>query len=121
MFPTSSLSPSSRPACARPSSSYIRAQLLPPRRLHAVLKRYSGNSLFQPSSFLELEDASHRHRQVVRVRRQSHMQVGDRVLVEPVGVNATIKRLIPLWKFGKPEPVKIYFDCGLGRTFDKTE
>ena len=52
---------------------------------------------------------------------KAHMQVGDRVLVEPVGVNATIKRLIPVWKFGKPEPVKIYFDCGLGRTFDETE
>ena len=29
---------------------------------------------------------------------KAHMQVGDRVLVEPVGVNATIKRLIPVWK-----------------------
>ena len=35
---------------------------------------------------------------------KAHMQVGDRVLVEPVGVNVTIKRLIPVWKFGKPEP-----------------
>ena len=52
---------------------------------------------------------------------KAHMQVGDRVLVEPVGVNATIKRLIPVWKFGKPEPVKIYLDCSLGRTFDETE
>ena len=52
---------------------------------------------------------------------KAYMQVGDRVLVKPVGVNATIKRLIPVWKFGKPEPVKIYFDCGLGRTFDETE
>ena len=46
---------------------------------------------------------------------------GSRTCAGPVGVNATIKRLIPVWKFGKPEPFKIYFDCGLGRTFDKTE
>ena len=51
---------------------------------------------------------------------KAHMQVGDRVLVEPVGVKATKASHSP-WKFGKPEPVKIYFDCSLGRTFDETE
>jgi hypothetical protein len=49
------------------------------------------------------------------------MQIGDHVLVEPLGINAIIKRIIPVWRYGETEPAKIYFDCGLGTTFDKSE
>jgi hypothetical protein len=52
---------------------------------------------------------------------KARMQVGDHVLVEPLGVNATIKRIIPVWRYGETEPVKVYFDCGLGKTFDEFE
>jgi hypothetical protein len=52
---------------------------------------------------------------------KARMQVGDRVLVEPVGVDATIKRIIPVWRYGNAEPVRVYFDCGLGRTFHDFE
>jgi hypothetical protein len=49
------------------------------------------------------------------------MQVGDRVHVEPVGVNATIQAIVPLWNIGKREPEKVYYDCGLGRVFEEME
>jgi hypothetical protein len=52
---------------------------------------------------------------------KSRMQLGDRVLVEPIGIDATIKRIIPVWRYGNTEPIKVYFDCGLGRTFDEVE
>jgi hypothetical protein len=38
---------------------------------------------------------------------KARLQPGDRVLVEPFGVNATIKRIIPVWRYGKTEPVKV--------------
>lgn len=49
------------------------------------------------------------------------MQVGDKVHVEPVGVNAAILAIVPLWEVGKQEPVKVFYDCGLGRVFEEME
>lgn len=49
------------------------------------------------------------------------MQIGDRVHVEPVGVNAEISNIVPLWEVGQAEPAMIYYDCGLGRLFEEHE
>jgi len=48
-------------------------------------------------------------------------QVGDRVLVRPVGAIARVEKVIPVWAKGVPEPVRVTYDCGLGREFAPAE
>lgn len=52
---------------------------------------------------------------------KAQMQPGTRVHVEPVGVNAEIISVVPIFKFGDREPEKIYYDCGLGRLLEEME
>ena len=46
---------------------------------------------------------------------------GQRVFVKPVGVWATIDRILPQWVKGVEEPLKIFYDVGLGREFTPDE
>ena len=41
----------------------------------------------------------------------------QRVFVKPVGTWAQIERVVPQWAKGVEEPVRIYYDVGLGRDF----
>lgn len=45
----------------------------------------------------------------------------QRVYVEPVGTWAIIEKVMPIWAKGFDEPVKVTYDCGLGRDFVATE
>ncbi len=45
----------------------------------------------------------------------------QRVFVAPVGTWATVERVIPHWVKGIEEPLRIHYDCGLGREFDASE
>jgi hypothetical protein len=45
----------------------------------------------------------------------------QRVFVRPVGTWATVERVIPQWVKGVEEPLKIHYDCGLGREFSAHE
>ncbi len=45
----------------------------------------------------------------------------QRVYVEPVGTWAVIDRLNPVWVKGFDEPVRVTYDCGLGRDFTAEE
>jgi hypothetical protein len=45
----------------------------------------------------------------------------QRVFVEPVGTWAVIDKVNPVWVKGFDEPVKVTYDCGLGRDFAETE
>ena len=45
----------------------------------------------------------------------------QRVYVEPVGTWAVIDKVNPVWVKGFDEPVKVTYDCGLGRDFAETE
>lgn len=45
----------------------------------------------------------------------------QRVFVAPVGTWATVERVIPHWVKGIEEPLRVYYDCGLGRDFDASE
>ena len=42
---------------------------------------------------------------------------GQRVFVKPVGAWATVERIMPQWVKGVEEPLKIFYDVGLGREF----
>ncbi len=42
---------------------------------------------------------------------------GDRVFVKPVGVWSTVERILPQWVKGVEEPLKVFYDVGLGRDF----
>jgi len=42
---------------------------------------------------------------------------GQRVFVKPVGAWAVIERILPQWVKGVEEPLKIFYDVGLGREF----
>ncbi|MGE3302393.1 MAG: hypothetical protein AB7M12_04710 [Hyphomonadaceae bacterium] len=46
---------------------------------------------------------------------------GQRVFVKPVGVWAVIDRILPQWVKGVEEPLRIYYDVGLGREFQAHE
>lgn len=41
----------------------------------------------------------------------------QRVFVKPVGTWALIERVVPQWAKGVEEPIKVTYDCGLGREF----
>ncbi len=45
----------------------------------------------------------------------------QRVYVEPVGTWAVIDRVNPVWVKGFDEPVRVTYDCGLGREFAAEE
>ena len=45
----------------------------------------------------------------------------QKVFVAPVGTWATIERVIPHWVKGIDEPLRVHYDCGLGREFDAAE
>ncbi len=45
----------------------------------------------------------------------------QRVYVKPVGTWALIERVKPQWVKDVEQPVKIYYDCGLGRDFTEAE
>ena len=45
----------------------------------------------------------------------------QRVFVRPVGTWAVIERIVPQWVKDVPEPIKIFYDVGLGREFVATE
>ena len=45
----------------------------------------------------------------------------QRVFVDPVGTWASIERINPVWVKGFDEPVRVSYDCGLGRDFTAEE
>lgn len=45
----------------------------------------------------------------------------QRVFVKPVGTWALIERVVPQWAKGVEEPIKVTYDCGLGREFGADE
>jgi hypothetical protein len=45
----------------------------------------------------------------------------QRVYVEPVGTWAVIEKVNPVWVKGFDEPVRVTYDCGLGRDFSAEE
>jgi len=45
----------------------------------------------------------------------------QRVYVKPVGTWALIERVLPQWAKGLDEPIRIYYDVGLGREFGAEE
>jgi hypothetical protein len=46
---------------------------------------------------------------------------GQKVYVRPVGTWALIEKVNPIWAKGFDEPVRITYDCGLGRDFTFAE
>lgn len=48
-------------------------------------------------------------------------QKGQRVFVKPVGVWATVEQVLPQWVKGVEEPLKVFYDVGLGREFQNHE
>ncbi|HEY4345624.1 MAG TPA: hypothetical protein VGN05_14840 [Parvibaculum sp.] len=45
----------------------------------------------------------------------------QRVFVRPVGTWAVIERVVPQWVKDVPEPLRVFYDVGLGRDFVATE
>jgi hypothetical protein len=45
----------------------------------------------------------------------------QRVYVKPVGTWALVERVVPHWTKGLAEPIRIYYDVGLGREFSSDE
>jgi hypothetical protein len=45
----------------------------------------------------------------------------QRVFVKPVGTWALIERVVPHWTKGLDEPIRVHYDCGLGRDFAAEE
>jgi hypothetical protein len=45
----------------------------------------------------------------------------QRVYVKPVGTWALVERVVPHWTKGLSEPIRIYYDVGLGREFATDE
>jgi hypothetical protein len=45
----------------------------------------------------------------------------QRVYVKPVGTWALVERVMPQWAKGLDEPIRIYYDVGLGREFTAEE
>ncbi|MFN4283470.1 MAG: hypothetical protein ACK4NA_12610 [Alphaproteobacteria bacterium] len=52
---------------------------------------------------------------------KAEMNVGDQVHVEPVGINATITSVVPVWSIASREPIDILYEVGLGRLFKADE
>ncbi|MDE3117167.1 MAG: hypothetical protein KGL26_16340, partial [Pseudomonadota bacterium] len=45
----------------------------------------------------------------------------QRVYVRPVGTWALIEKVVPQWTKGLDEPLRVYYDVGLGREFAADE
>jgi hypothetical protein len=45
----------------------------------------------------------------------------QRVYVRPVGTWALIEHVVPHWTKGLDEPIRVHYDCGLGREFTAEE
>lgn len=45
----------------------------------------------------------------------------QKVFVKPVGTWAVVERVLPQWVKGLDEPIKVYYDVGLGREFSASE
>jgi len=45
----------------------------------------------------------------------------QRVFVRPVGTWALIEHVVPHWAKGLDEPIRVHYDCGLGREFTADE
>jgi hypothetical protein len=45
----------------------------------------------------------------------------QRVYVKPVGTWALVEKVVPHWTKGLDEPIRIVYDCGLGREFNAEE
>jgi hypothetical protein len=45
----------------------------------------------------------------------------QRVYVKPVGTWALVERVVPHWTKGLDEPIRVVYDCGLGRDFTADE
>jgi len=45
----------------------------------------------------------------------------QRVFVKPVGTWALIERVVPHWAKGLDEPIRVHYDCALGREFTAEE
>src|SRR6201986_2136361 len=45
----------------------------------------------------------------------------QRVYVKPVGTWALVERVVPHWTKGLDEPLRVYYDVGLGREFAADE
>jgi hypothetical protein len=45
----------------------------------------------------------------------------QQVFVKPVGTWAVIEKVKPQWVKDMAEPIKVYYDCGLGRDFSENE
>jgi hypothetical protein len=45
----------------------------------------------------------------------------QRVFVKPVGTWAYVEAVVPTWVKGCDEPIKISYDCGMGREFAQDE
>jgi len=55
----------------------------------------------------------------VMARAQYHKN--QRVYVKPVGTWALIERVVPQWTKGLDEPIRVFYDVGLGREFAAEE
>lgn len=45
----------------------------------------------------------------------------QRVYVKPVGTWALVEHVVPYWTKGLDEPLRVHYDCGLGREFTAEE
>jgi hypothetical protein len=45
----------------------------------------------------------------------------QRVYVKPVGTWALVEHVVPHWAKGLDEPIRVHYDCGLGREFTAEE
>jgi hypothetical protein len=45
----------------------------------------------------------------------------QRVFVRPVGTWALVEHVVPHWAKGLDEPIRVHYDCGLGREFSAEE
>jgi hypothetical protein len=45
----------------------------------------------------------------------------QRVFVKPVGTWALVEHVVPHWTKGLDEPIRVHYDCGLGREFTAEE
>lgn len=45
----------------------------------------------------------------------------QRVFVRPVGTWAYVEQVVPKWVRGCDEPIKVLYDCGMGREFAESE
>lgn len=52
---------------------------------------------------------------------KANFHKNQRVYVKPVGTWAVIEQVKPQWVRDVPEPVRVYYDCGLGRDFSEAE